>query len=79
MRVAVFSTMSYDKDYLNRFNGDVNELVYFEAPLNINTANLTQGFKAVCVFVNDKLDEATINAIAGNGIKLIVLRCAGFQ
>src|SRR5678815_2245098 len=47
--------------------------------LNINTANLTQGFKAVCVFVNDKLDEATINAIAGNGVKLIVLRCAGFN
>jgi len=79
MRVAVFSTMSYDKDYLNRFNEGVNELVYFEAPLNINTANLTQGFKAVCVFVNDKLDEATINAIAGNGVKLIVLRCAGFN
>ena len=79
MRVAVFSTMSYDKDYLNRFNGGVNELVYFEAPLNINTANLTLGFKAVCVFVNDKLDEATINAIAANGIKLIVLRCAGFN
>ena len=79
MRVAVFSTMSYDKDYLNRFNEGVNELVFFEAPLNINTANLTQGFKAVCVFVNDKLDEATINAIAGNGVKLIVLRCAGFN
>jgi len=71
--------MSYDKDYLNRFNEGVNELVFFEAPLNINTANLTQGFKAVCVFVNDKLDEATINAIAGNGVKLIVLRCAGFN
>jgi len=79
MRVAVFSTMSYDKDYLNRFNEGVNELVFFEAPLNINTANLTQGFTAVCVFVNDKLDEATINAIAGNGVKLIVLRCAGFN
>ena len=79
MRIAVFSTKSYDKDYLDRFNADANELVYFEAPLNINTSNLTQGYKGVCVFVNDKLDEATINAIARNGIKLIVLRCAGFN
>ncbi len=79
MRIAVFSTKSYDKDFLDRFNADVNELVYFEAPLNINTSNLTQGFKGVCVFVNDKLDEATINAIARNGVQLIVLRCAGFN
>jgi D-lactate dehydrogenase len=79
MRIAVFSTKSYDKDYLDRFNADANELVYFEAPLNINTSNLTQGYKGVCVFVNDKLDEATINAIARNGVKLIVLRCAGFN
>jgi D-lactate dehydrogenase len=79
MRIAVFSTKSYDRDYLDRFNADANELVYFEAPLNINTSNLTQGYKGVCVFVNDKLDEATINAIARNGVKLIVLRCAGFN
>jgi len=79
MRIAVFSTKSYDRDYLDRFNADANELVYFEAPLNIDTSNLTQGYKGVCVFVNDKLDEATINAIARNGVKLIVLRCAGFN
>ena len=79
MRIAVFSTKSYDKEYLDRFNADANELVYFEAPLNINTSNLTQGYKGVCVFVNDKLDEATINAIARNGVRLIVLRCAGFN
>jgi D-lactate dehydrogenase len=71
--------MSYDRDYLDRFNADANELVYFKGPLDIDTSNLTQGFKGVCVFVNDKLDEATINAISRNGVKLIVLRCAGFN
>ncbi len=80
MRIAVFSTKSYDKEYLNRFNEDAkHKLVYFEAPLNIDTANLTQGFEGVCVFVNDKLDKSTIEAIATNGIRLIVLRCAGFN
>jgi D-lactate dehydrogenase len=80
MRIAVFSTKSYDREYLDRFNaGSAHELVYFEAPLNLNTANLTQGFEGVCVFVNDKLDQATVNAMAKNGVGLIVLRCAGFN
>jgi D-lactate dehydrogenase len=80
MRIAVFSTKSYDREYLDRFNAEAkHELVYFEAPLNANTANLTLGFKGVCVFVNDKLDEPTIVLIAKNGITVIVLRCAGFN
>ena len=80
MRIAVFSTKSYDKDYLDRFNtAKKHDLIYFEAPLNINTANLTLGFTGVCVFVNDKLDKATLDAIARNGIRLVVLRCAGFN
>lgn len=80
MRIAVFSTKSYDRDYFNRYNtAPAQELEYFEAPLNAQTANLTQGFQAVCVFVNDKLDAETIAAIAHNGVKLIVLRCAGFN
>jgi D-lactate dehydrogenase len=80
MRIAVFSTKSYDREYLDRFNAEAkHELVYFEAPLNANTANLTLGFQGVCVFVNDKLDEPTIDHIAKNGIKVIVLRCAGFN
>jgi D-lactate dehydrogenase len=80
MRVAVFSTKTYDRDYLDRFNTDSkHELVYFEAPLNVNTANLTQGFTGVCVFVNDKLDEPAVDAIAKNGVRAIILRCAGFN
>lgn len=79
MRVAVFSTQSYDKDYLDRFNGDQHELTYFEVRLKASTANLTPGYDAVCVFVNDRLDAATIRAIAQNGVKGIILRCAGFN
>jgi D-lactate dehydrogenase len=80
MRIAVFSTKSYDRDYFSRYNTNpAQELVFFEAPLNMQTANLTQGFGGVCVFVNDKLDAETIAAIATNGVKLIVLRCAGFN
>jgi D-lactate dehydrogenase len=80
MKVAFFSTKSYDKEYFNRFNIDnLHELTFFEVPLNRQTASLTDGFEAVCVFVNDTLDQETIKIISANGIKLIALRCAGFN
>ncbi|MBE9464556.1 2-hydroxyacid dehydrogenase [Dyadobacter subterraneus] len=80
MKVAFFSTKSYDKEYFNRFNDDnLHEITFFEVPLNNQTAGLTTGFEAVCVFVNDKIDEETIEIISVNGIKVIALRCAGFN
>jgi len=80
MKVAVFSTKSYDRDFFDRFNtSGRHQLTYFEAPLNINTTNLTQGYESVCVFVNDKLDKSVIEKLAEKGVKLIALRCAGFN
>lgn len=80
MNVAVFSTRAYDREYFDRFNApDQHQLTYFEASLNSITTNLTLGFEAVCVFVNDVLDGTVVKAIAANGIRVIVLRCAGFN
>lgn len=80
MKVAFFSTKSYDKEYFSRFNHEnLHELTFFEVSLNHQTASLTEGFEAVCVFVNDKIDEETIEIISTNGIKVVALRCAGFN
>ena len=80
MKVAFFSTKSYDKEYFNKFNGlDSHPLTFFEVPLNRQTASLTEGFEAVCVFVNDVIDKETIDIISTCGIRVIVLRCAGFN
>lgn len=80
MKVAVFSSQSYDREFLDRSNQTAHhELTYFDAPLNSNTANLTQGYETVCIFVNDKIDKETIERVSKNGIKLIALRCAGFN
>jgi D-lactate dehydrogenase len=80
MKVAVFNTKSYDREFLDRFNNPENhQLVYFVAPLNNDTVNLTKGYDAVCVFVNDKIDRVTVEQLSNNGIKLIALRCAGFN
>ena len=80
MKIAVFSTKTYDREYLDKFNTDhKHELIYFDTPLNSATTNLAIGFEAVCVFVNDAIDNKTIIKLAAIGIKLIDLRCAGFN
>lgn len=80
MKVAVFSTKSYDREYLDKLNQErKHELVYFEASLKAETVRLAENFDAVCVFVNDKIDKELIEKLKRLGIKLIVLRCAGFN
>ena len=80
MKVAFFSTKSYDKEYFDQVNSDGHyQFNYFEAALNTATAALAKEHNAVCLFVNDKADKQTIEQLASNGIKLIALRCAGFN
>jgi D-lactate dehydrogenase len=80
MKVAVFNTKSYDKDYLDRANDkNQHELAYFESPLRQKTVKLAEGFEAVCVFVNDVLTKEVIEELAKISIRAIVLRCAGFN
>lgn len=80
MKVAVFSTKSFDREYFDKFNDEtIHQLTYFEAPLNQQTTNLTRGYDAVSIFVNDKADAHVIDSLYENGIRLIALRCAGFN
>ncbi|HTQ28704.1 MAG TPA: hypothetical protein VMI35_11265, partial [Puia sp.] len=80
MKIAVFSTKSYDREFLDRFNpGGRYELSYFEDPLNKDTAILAQEATAVCAFVNDRIDAETLRRLSGHGIKIIAFRCAGFN
>lgn len=80
MKVAVFNTKSYDREFLIEANKNYgHELVFFEVHLNIHTCRLAEGFEAVCVFVNDVLDKALIGKLAEYGVRLIALRCAGFN
>lgn len=78
MKVAFFSTKQYDRDIFNHFIS-AHDIIFFEAQLNAQTANLAKGCKAVCVFVNDKLNKEIITALAAMGVQLIALRCAGFN
>lgn len=80
MKVAVFSTKSYDIEFLEQVNvTGKHQFTYLEASLKESTTKLTEGFNAVCVFVNDELNAFVIDKLAANGIRVIVLRCAGFN
>lgn len=78
MKITLFSTQSYDKTYFNA-NNKVHTVQYFDAPLTEETAILAQDSEAVCVFVNDTLNTKVICTLAEIGVKLIALRCAGYN
>jgi D-lactate dehydrogenase len=80
MNIAMFSSKKYEKDFFNQFNKTYNfDIEYFEVKLNIQTASLAKGFEVVVCFVNDNICSETLSLLANNGVKLIALRCAGFN
>ena len=80
MKVAIFSTKSYERSFFNRFNLEgKHQLVFFNSQLNSSTTNLAIGFEAVSVLLGDRIDKDTIGKLATIGIKLICLRSTGFD
>jgi D-lactate dehydrogenase len=81
MRIACFDSKRHDREFLSRAASTrpEDQWVFFENRLTIESAEQSRGFDAVCVFVHDSLDRATIAKLAGFGVKLIALRCAGFN
>jgi D-lactate dehydrogenase len=80
VRMAVFSARSYDRDFFLRANEEFrHDLVFLEAHLRRETARLAEGFPAVCVFVNDRLDAPVLETLQEGGTRLIALRSAGFN
>ncbi|HEY9769907.1 MAG TPA: 2-hydroxyacid dehydrogenase [Coleofasciculaceae cyanobacterium] len=80
MKVAVFSTKPYDRQFLAQVNQKHNhELQFFSPSLDGQTVTLAAGFEAVCVFVNDRLERKIMEILSQQGIKLIALRCAGYN
>ena len=80
MKVAVFSAKPYDRNFLEQANRQHNhQLKFFTPNLNLETVDLANGFEAVCAFVNDRLDLPVIEILHQQGIRLIALRCAGYN
>ncbi len=80
MKIAFFDTKPYDiPGFDHHAAGTDLEIKYFETKLNEDTVSLAAGFDGVCVFVNDTVNEFVVNKLYEMGVKVIALRCAGFN
>eukprot|EP01091_Cochliopodium_minus_P009262 TRINITY_DN2240_c0_g1_i2.p1 TRINITY_DN2240_c0_g1~~TRINITY_DN2240_c0_g1_i2.p1 ORF type:complete len:345 (+),score=86.69 TRINITY_DN2240_c0_g1_i2:25-1059(+) len=84
LKIASFSTKSFDQEYLekslaNSTNATKIKIDYFPFHLNNKTVNLTKGYDGIIIFVNDTCNHEVVEELSKNGVKLVLLRCAGFN
>ena len=80
MKIAVFSTKPYDRQFLDAANAaEGHELQYFEAALGPESVALAAGHAGVCIFVNDVANADVLQALRDGGTALVALRCTGFN
>lgn len=78
--IAFFDTKPYDRVWFDRLKDKYGfEFKYFESKLNSDTAVMCAGLDGVVAFVNDVIDEKTINILSEQGIRILALRCAGYN
>ncbi|TVQ92303.1 MAG: 2-hydroxyacid dehydrogenase [Bacteroidetes bacterium] len=77
-KIAFFSTRPYDRKLFENAS-ESHTFEFFETRLREQTINLTSGFDGVCVFVNDRISDQVLKGISEQGVKLVALRCAGFN
>jgi len=79
-KVAFFDTKPYDRIFFDEENKKYSfEIKYFKNHLNIETAHLSDGYDMICAFVNDSIDKNVVDVLCKSKIKLIALRCAGYN
>ena len=80
VRIAFFDAKSYDIKSFDAVNKDYNfDIRYYQERLSISTVPLAKDADVVCIFVNAECDARVIDELVKNGVKLIALRCAGFN
>lgn len=84
IRIAFFDTKPYDRQAFEAQlaeNPEARgiEASFFEPRLDRTTASMAKGHDAVCIFVNDTADKEVIDILTSFGVKLIALRCAGYN
>lgn len=79
MKIAFFDTKPYDRQSFEKYNTDGFKFKFFEAKLNIDTVELSRGCDAVCIFVNDTANAEVIDRLHDLGVKILALRCAGYN
>ena len=79
-KIIFFDIKDYDKECFKKYEKNYNfEMTFLKVRLTEETANLTKGYDVVCGFANDNINKETIDIMVENGIKLLAMRCAGFN
>jgi len=79
IKIAFFDAKEYDINSFDKASDGRYEIKYYETRLTKDTVQLAEGADVVCVFVNDVLNKEIIDSLCKMGIKLIALRCAGYN
>ena len=80
IKIAFFDSKDYDKDsFVGSNKNDEFDITYLETRLSEDTCKLAEGNDVVCVFVNDDVNKIVIDKLYDMGVKLIALRCAGYN
>lgn len=80
MKIAFFDTKPYDKPGFEKYGKEIDiEFKFFDSMLNEDTISLAKGMDGVCVFVNDTVNAAVIDKLYEMGVKIVALRCAGYN
>lgn len=79
-KILFYSAQPYDIEFFNKWNKNYDfQIDYLDILLNQKTVHLSNGYDAICIFVNDKVDSEVAKTLSENKIKMIALRCAGFN
>lgn len=81
IKIAMFDTKSYDKESFEKIKDLYQNIKidYFETKLDNTTVKLAKGYDGVIIFVNDDVNEQVVKKLYESGVRLIALRCAGFN
>ncbi len=80
MRIAFFDTKPYDKKYFEMYKEEYNqEIKFLSSKLTPETSRLAKGYDAACAFVNADISEEILADLHDCGVKLLLLRCAGYN
>ena len=77
--IAFFDAKPYDRESFDRLNGGRYDIRYFETRLTAAALPLVRGCDAACAFVNAEIDRAVVEGLVANGVKVLAMRCAGYN
>lgn len=81
MKILFYDTKKYDKETFDRILTEYEdiEIEYAKGDISMGTVRYASGFDAVCAFVSSDLSKDVIKTLADEGVKLVLMRCAGFN